>query len=414
VEYFANRTLEGEPVHVEVCSTGRLSWIDDDTVPSAGFSARLTATLIVDEDGPHTFGLTTAGTGRLWLDGELLCDNTDDPVPGSSFFGMGTEEVRSTVELLAGTEHELRCEYVSYRDLAIGGVQVGLLRPVPEDGIARAADAASRADAAVVVVGLNADWETEGHDRSSTELPGGQGELIRAVVAANPRTVVVVNAGAVVDLDDVVNAPGVLWIWYPGQEAADGVTDLLVGDVAPSGRLPTSFARRCEDHPAFATYPGADGVVRYDEGLSLGYRGLDATGVEPVFCFGHGLTYGSLDWGEVTLSTTSAAIDDLADEPVTVRLPLHNPGDRPLREVVQVYVSDVESSLECPPLELRGFVAVDVPPGGSAEALVELGPRAFAHWDPTAGDWVVEPGAFRVSASRSSRMHHAWLSLDLH
>jgi beta-glucosidase len=223
-----------------------------------------------------------------------------------------------------------------------------------------------------------------------------------------------VNAGAVVDLDDVVNAPGVLWIWYPGQEAADGVTDLLVGDVAPSGRLPTSFARRCEDHPAFATYPGADGVVRYDEGLSLGYRGLDATGVEPVFCFGHGLTYGSLDWGEVTLSTTSAAIDDLADEPVTVRLPLHNPGDRPLREVVQVYVSDVESSLECPPLELRGFVAVDVPPGGSAEALVELGPRAFAHWDPTAGDWVVEPGAFRVSASRSSRMHHAWLSLDLH
>ncbi|MBU6216956.1 MAG: fibronectin type III-like domain-contianing protein, partial [Acidobacteria bacterium] len=166
--------------------------------------------------------------------------------------------------------------------------------------------------------------------------------------------------------------------------------------------------------PAFATYPGADGVVRYEEGLRLGYRGLDATGVEPVFCFGHGLTYGSLDWGEATLSTTSASIDGLADDPVTLRLTLHNPGDRTLREVVQVYVSDVECSLERPPQELRGFVTVEVPPGGSLDALVDLGPRAFAYWDPAVGDWVVEPGAFRVSASRSSRNHHAWLSLDLH
>ena len=411
VEYFGNRTLEGEPVHVEVCGTGRLSWIDDDTVPSAGFSARLTATLVAEEDGPHTFGLTTAGTGRLWLDGELICDNTEDPVPGTSFFGMGTEEVRATVELRAGSEHELRCEYVSYRDLAVGGVQIGLLRPVPDDGIERAAAAAARADAAVVVVGLNADWETEGHDRADTALPGRQGELIRAVLEANPRTVVVVNAGAVVDLDDIVAAPSVLWIWYPGQEAADGVTDLLVGDAAPAGRLPTSFAARCEDHPAFATYPGSDGVVRYDEGLLLGYRGLDATGVDPVFCFGHGLTYGRIEWGEASLSQDAVGIAELGTTPLVVQVALTNPGDRPLREVVQVYVGDDGSGPDRPPRELRGFAAVELPPGGSTVARVVLDRRAFSHWDPGTGDWVVEPGTFRISVSRSSRDHHAVLPL---
>ncbi len=413
VEYFDNRGLAGDPVAVETCASSRLSWIDDDTVPSAGFSARVSGTLLVEEDGPHTIGLTTAGTGRVWLDGEVVLDNTSEPVPGTSFFGLGTEEIRVVVDLTAGSEHELRCDYISHRDLAVGGVQVGLLPPVHPDGVARAAEAAASADVAVVVVGLNADWETEGRDRDDTHLPGGQAELVRAVVAANPRTVVVVNAGAVVDLDDLVRAPALLWIWYPGQEAADAVADLLVGDVAPSGRLPTSFTARCEDHPAFATYPGTDGVVRYDEGLLLGYRGLDATGVDPVFCFGHGLTYGEVEWGPATITAASTTLDRLRSDPVVVRVPLRNPTDRTLREVVQVYVHDVESSLERPPQELRGFASVELPARGSTVAEVTLDERAFAAWDPAVGDWVVEPGRFVVRASRSSRDHHAELDLEV-
>ncbi len=412
VEYFADREFSGEPAHTEVASSSRLTWIDDDTVPGSNFSARVTGTFTVDEDGPHTFGLTTAGTGRLWLDGELLLDNTDDPVPGTSFFGMGTEEIRTTIDLVAGTEHELRCDYRGYENLAGGGLQVGVLRPVGDDGVSRAADLAANCDAAVVVVGLNADWETEGRDRDDFALPGGQGDLVRAVVAANPRTVVVVNAGAPVDPGDIDAAGALLWIWYPGQEAGDAVAGLLLGEVSPSGRLPTSITRRCEDHPAFATYPGHDGVVRYDEELHVGYRGLDALGVEPAFCFGHGLGYSPVEWGTAALDRTSLRTSELDDRPVVVRVPLTNLGRLVQREVVQVYLTHPPGS-DRPPVELVGFTSVHIEPGERIDAAVDLPTRAFAHWDTAAQRWVVAQGAYTLHVSRSSRDHHASLRLDI-
>ncbi len=405
VEYFDGRDFGGDPVHTEVTTSTRLTWIDDDTVPGSNFSVRITGSFVVDEDGPHTFGLTSAGTARCWLDGELLLDNTEDPVPGTSFFGMGTEEIRTTVELEAGSVHELRCDYRSYRDLAAGGVQIGVLRPVSADGVERAAALAASCDAAVVVVGLNADWETEGRDRDSTELPGGQGALVRAVVEANPRTIVLVNAGAPVDLGDLLEAPSLLWIWYPGQEAGDAVASLLLGDTAPSGRLPTSLTRRCEDHPAFATYPGSEGAVRYDEELLVGYRGLDATGVEPDFCFGHGLGYSPTEWGEVSLDRTSVTVSDLERRPLVATVGIRNRGDLAQREVVQVYVSHPGGDGR-PPLELAGFASVELDPGGAHTVGVELPARAFARWDTGSAAWEVAPGVYTVRVSRSSRDHH--------
>jgi len=412
IEYFDNRDLSGDPSHTETTSSARLMWIDDDTVPGANFSARLTGILTAGEDGPHTFGLTTAGTATVWLDGELLLDNSTDPVPGTSFFGMGTEEIRTTVDLVAGNQYELTCDYRGYENLAMGGLQIGLLRPIAADGIARAAELAARCEVAVVVLGLNADWETEGRDRDSMELPGGQAELVRAVVRANPRTVVLINAGAPVDLDGTEEAPALLWIWYPGQEGADAVAGLLAGDVAPSGRLPTSLTRRCEDHPAFATYPGSDGVVRYDEDLLVGYRGLDATGVEPVFCFGHGLGYSPIDWGTASLDRVSTTRGELLSTPVVVSLEVSNRGSVRQREVVQVYLTHPAGS-DRPPVELVGFTSVDLEPGETAVATVQLPFRSFAGWDVAESDHLVTPGTFIVSVSRSSRDHRQRLELDV-
>jgi beta-glucosidase len=245
-------------------------------------------------------------------------------------------------------------------------------------------------------------------------LPGRQAELVRAVVAANPRTVVLINAGAPVDLDGTEDAPALAQTWYLGQETAGAVADVLLGRVAPSGRLPTTLGRRVEDWPSFLNYPGEDGRVLYGEELFIGYRGFDARGTEPAFCFGHGLSTTTFDWGTPELSAGTVDVDALtADAGVEVRLTVTNTGERAGAEVVQVYVADPVSALRRPPQELRGFAKVHLEPGASAPVVVPLARRAFAAWDPGVADWVVEPGRFEVRVSRSSRDVVAELALEV-
>jgi beta-glucosidase len=420
VEYFANRELAGEPYLVERVPSSRLVWIDDDAVPSSGFSVRVSGTFIAPASGEHTFGLVTAGTGVLRLGGEVLLDNTTDRRPGTAFFGMGSEEIRARVPLGAGEERELVCEFVSFEGLGFGAVQIGYVPPMPPDGIERAAAAAAEADAAVVVVGLNADWETEGEDRADLSLPGGQDDLIRAVLAANPRTAVLVNAGAPVDLDVAATAPALAYVWYPGQEASGAVADVLAGDVAPSGRLPTTLGRRFEDWPSSLNYPGEAGRVLYGEELFMGYRGFDARRIEPRFCFGHGLGYTTFEWGTPTVSTPTIDRSELGGDTtgggdcgLVVTVPVTNTGDRTGAEVVQCYLRALQPGLRRPPQELRAFAKVELEPGASAEVTLPLGFRAFAVWDPAAGCWTVEPGPYQLRIARSSRNLHATVEVEV-
>jgi beta-glucosidase len=414
VEYFANRELAGEPVLVERHSTTRLVWIDDDTIPSGGFSVRATCTFTALDSGLHTFGLVTGGTGRLLLGGEVLLDNTEDRRPGTAFFGLGSEEVRAHVHLEAGDERELVAEYVSFEGLAAGVLQIGYVAPLPEDAFERAVAAAAAADVAVVVAGLSSDWETEGEDRADLSLPGGQHELIRAVAAANPRTVVLLNAGAPVSLDGTESVPALAQIWYLGQETAGAVADVLLGAVAPSGRLPTTLGRRLEDWPSYLNYPGEDDRVLYGEELFMGYRGFDAKRVEPTYCFGHGLSTTTFDWGTPTASSSAVRRDELDDgATVEVRVAVTNTGDRAGAEVVQLYVADPVSTLRRPPQELKGFAKVHLEPGERREVAIALDRRSFAAWDPGTGDWVVEPGAFELHVSRSSRDVAATIPLEV-
>ena len=252
-------------------------------------------------------------------------------------------------------------------------------------------------------------------------LPGGQAELARRVVEANPRTVVLVNAGAPVHLDGTEAAPALLQTWYLGQETAGAVADVLLGVADTTGRLPTTFGRREEDWPSFLNYPGDSGKVLYGEEILLGYRGFDARGTEPAFPFGHGLSTTSFSWGRPALSSTAGASGDrvgstplspdAAGVDVTVRVT--NTGPRAGGDVVQVYVTDPESTLRRPERELRGFAKVHLGPGESTDVRITLGRRAFAAWDPEAGDWTVEPGRFLVHVARSSRDVHATLEVDV-
>jgi beta-glucosidase len=259
---------------------------------------------------------------------------------------------------------------------------------------------AARSDAAVVVVGYSFRLESEGFDRASLELPRGQNELIQAVAAANKHTVVVVAAGSPIDMRGwIPSVPAVLYAWYGGQEAGHAVGDLLFGRAVPSGKLPLTFPRRLEDSTAYGHYPGVDRHVEYAEGVFVGYRGFDAKHVEPLFPFGHGLSYTTFSYGALQVSSPSVKLGGT----VSVSLQVRNSGTRAGDEVVQLYLKDVESSLPRPPQELKGFQRIHLEPGEARTLIFSIDRAAMSFFDARKGVWVAEPGAFEVLVGASSR-----------
>jgi beta-glucosidase len=273
-------------------------------------------------------------------------------------------------------------------------MQLNLVPPHGSDDqeIAKAVALAADSDVAVVVVGTTAQVESEGFDRTTLALPGRQDELVRQVIAANARTVVVVNSGAPVLLPWAQDAAAVLLSWFGGQEYGDALADVLLGDVEPGGRLPTTWPASEDGLPS--TQP-ADGVLTYHEGLFIGYRGYDRDGREPLFPFGHGTGYTTWAHESVTLDQAPAGASGVA-VCVTVR----NTGSRRGREVVQVYASRPDSAIERPAKWLAGFVTVDADPGETVAVGVLIPERAFQHW--TAAGWSTEPGSFVLAAGPSS------------
>ncbi len=266
--------------------------------------------------------------------------------------------------------------------------------------ISEAADLAEAADVAVVFVGHSERIESEGFDRESLALPAGQDELIEAVTAANPNTVVVLNVGAPVLMGRwIERVPAVLNAWFGGEQVGPAVAAVLFGDVNPSGKLPVTFPRRAEDSPARNYWPDAHGTVRYDEGLYVGYRHFDKREIEPEFAFGHGLSYTSFEYGDLRVAPKAVT----PGQPVRVRLKLRNIGPREGAEVVQLYVRDLDCRVDRPVKELKAFRKVRLKPGESRTVSFTLDRSAMAFYDPARHDWVVEPGAFEVLVGASSR-----------
>ncbi len=439
VAYFDGVDHSGPVVGTRTSRDGRLLHFDaapgvaDLRNCSLRASTRFTPTV----DGVHDLTLVQCGRARLLVDGDVVVDGVADPMgPGAEFFGFGSAERSAEVDLRAGEPVEVVVEWSSTGATFLGGAKVGVRTPRAEGLMDRAVAAATAADAVVVVVGTDLDWETEGHDRASMDLPGDQDELVRRVCAANPRTVVVVNAGSVVSTDRADDAPAVLATWFGGQEMADALVDVLVGDEEPSGRLPTTFPRRLEDTPAYLSYPGENGRVRYAEGIFTGHRWYEARDIGVAFPFGHGLSYTRFEWGDATVDGPDTVVDLEAGRPVRVTVPIRNVGDRAGSEVVQAYVGCEAPRLSRPPKELRGLAKVRLEPG--EEAVVELvfDHRAFAVWDPgdpgwedrvdaspvaagggddrrTEAGWVVDPGTHRIHLGASSADVRATLAVDL-
>jgi beta-glucosidase len=277
----------------------------------------------------------------------------------------------------------------------IGLVTLRARPPRTERLLERAVDAASAADVAIVVAGLGEEYECEGYDRTTLELTPEQKELIAAVAAANPRTVVVLSVGAPVLLDCVEDVPAVLLVWYAGQEFASALGQVLVGQAEPGGRLPMTFPARPQDAAVLDPAPD-DADIRswhYREGLFIGYRHFDRHGLEPAYCFGHGVGYTRFAYEHLRVERNAREVE------VVVRI--RNHGERRGKEVVQVYVGSEDPAR--PRRELRAFRRIDLDSGAAGELTFTLGERAFSQWDEDAGRFAPIPGRHEIAVGHSSR-----------
>ena len=322
-EYFDNPNLQGAPVQqrtdaqVDFDFTGqpqeRPPGID-----AENFSVRWKGKVVAPTTGHYQFSITSDDGCRFFFDGKQVVDH----------WVTGHARAQTyDVDLVAGQVHDIRLEYFQ----AAGTASAQLAWRAPGvNQLQEAEDAAKSSDVAVVFISSN-NTEGEEHDRPSMELPDNQDALVQAVVAANKNTIVVMNCGTPMDLSAwIKQVPGLIDVWYPGQEGGSAIASVLFGDVNPSGKLPTTLGVRREDYPDFGNFPGVKNRVAYQEGIYVGYRHFDKENIAPLFPFGFGLSYTTFEYGPLQLSQPT--LDPKGT--LSVSLTVKNTGSRAGQEVV--------------------------------------------------------------------------------
>jgi beta-glucosidase len=392
------RDEDGNVIGTASAPNGHIQWMGSDLPEGVTHdrlhTVELTGTFTPRESGPHTFGIKGLGAFTLTVDGTAYYDDvqrTDKDDPFISFFGA--PEPRAQVELTAGepVEVSLTCAVVIPEGVPMKVVTFSLAhqdpRRDPDELIAEAVEAARNADTAVVVVATTDRVESEGFDRRDLTLPGRQDDLVRAVAAANPNTVVIVNSGSPVELPWREDVAAVLLSWFPGQEGGAALADVLTGAHEPGGRLPTTWGTLATA-PVTRVVP-ADGELPYDEGVFIGYTAWEKAGRTPAYPFGHGLGY--TDW----------TYESVEVQGPTVRVRLRNSGTRAGREVVQVYLAPAEPDAERPARRLAGFAGAEAGPGERVEVTVRLPRRAFEIWDDKTSTWTHVKGSYEIQVGSS-------------
>ncbi len=389
-EYFGNDKLEGTAVVTRVERFVSLGPGSRTVYPDQAMSSRRTGYFIPQQAGAHEIFVQSTGEDggahRLYVDDKLVIDNWDE------YRALGGSV---TLELDA-TPHKLVLEQRGRSQWLGGRLRLGIMRAGqmvdPE-----AKRLASMADAVVIAAGFDHETESEGSDRTF-RLPPGQDELIQQITAANKNTVVAITGGGGSDMTRWLDAtPAVIQAWYPGQEGGTALAEILFGDVNPSGRLPVTFERRWEDNPAHASYYPASADtkrVEYKEGVFVGYRGYEKNNTVPLFPFGHGLSYTTFKYSNLSVKGSGPRYE--------VSFDVQNTGNREGAEVAQVYIGDTHSKVPRPAKELKGFAKVRLRPGEKRSVTVPLDARSFSYYDAAAKQWRADPGDFDVLVGRSS------------
>lgn len=389
---------------------GQVLWFPGDLLSGVTYEAlhsvELTGRFVPGESGRHSFGTRGLGTFRLEVAGKVLFDGVERPGSGDQFENIFPAPVpRGEVELTLGDAVEVSLTYwpgLEPTPLPVVGFALAHLGPRrdADELIEEAVATAARADVAIVVVATTERVESEGADRRDMGLPGRQDELVERVAAANKQTVVVVNAGSPVEMpwrDDVC---AVLLTWFPGQEAGAALAEVVFGDEEPGGRLPTTLPARLADTPVTRVAPD-EGQLRYDEGIFIGYRAWDRSGVAPAYPFGHGLGYTDWEYQGIQVDGVRASVI------------LRNTGPRRGREVVQLYASALGGTVDRPGRWLVAFGAAETEPGQTVTVEMALPARAFQIWDEELGAWRTVPGRYRLTAGRSIADPRVALELDV-
>ena len=407
-DYFAGTELAGEPVVTRTEAGvrfeqsflgggpffGSLYGSQLPETPFAAGSVRYSGTFTVPESGDYTFALTGWGQGEMSFDGDTVIDF-------ATASGEVATESTATLSLEAGDQHEVTVEYrvtSPFTGLEAGSLQLGWTHPANAyaPDVEDAVELARESDVAVVYA---TTYENEQRDRASLTLPNDQDQLIRAVSAVNPNTVVVLGVAGPVTMPWLGRVDAVADAYFGGQEQGNAIANVLFGDVNPSGKLPITFPRN-EDQPVRLGIENPwdvrdDLTVDYDEGIFVGYRGYDREDEDPLFAFGHGLSYTSFAYNNLQASVRGGD--------VRVQFTVRNTGRRTGAEAAQVYVGTLPTGVPTPPRQLAGFAKATLDPGERERVTVTVDRRSLSYFDSARNAWVTPGGRVAISVGSSSR-----------
>lgn len=411
LEFYKGDKFQGKPIFVQNRpKTDLFLWDNAPKEVLPEYSFRVKTIIIPETAGRHTFGLSSVGPAKMYVNGKLLIDNWNWTEAGEAMFDGSIEVNESTyleagkiVDILIESTNEVRPvpkAGLGEKTHGYGGCRIGYIERPDKDFITEAAEVAASADVAVIIVGLDAEWESEGYDRQTMDLPkdGNQDRLIAAVAKANPRTIVVNQSGTPISMPWADDVPAIVQAWYQGQEAGNALADVLLGFANPSGKLPVTFPKRLEDNPSFHNWPGEHRRVVYGEGIYIGYRHYERAKIEPLFVFGHGLSYTTFEYGKPTISGNTLTESNT----LTISVPVTNTGSRAGKESVQLYIRDVKSRLPRPDKELQAFGKVHLEPNQTKIVDLKINKHSVGYYDTSLSGWIAEEGEFEAVIGASS------------
>lgn len=389
-EYFDNKDLSGEPIITRIDKIMNFSWGWNgpfENFPRDNFSVRWEGYIKLENTGEMTIDISSDDGIRLYIDDKIVIDD----------WNAHAEKVNSyTMKIEASKFYKIKLEYYENGGDAI--IRMGL-RNHDNKILEEAIEAAKKSDVALIFVGTNFSYESEGFDRENLSLPKNQDELIQKIIEVNPNTVVILTTGSPVLMTQwIEKVPALIELWFAGEEIGNAIASVLLGEVNPSGKLPMTFPVNWEDCSAYNSYKKESGITRYDDGIFVGYRHFDKNGINPLFPFGFGLSYTAFEYFDLKINKSKFS----KNEEIEISFKVKNTGNVKGKEVPQLYISDPICSAERPIRELKRFTKIELIPNEIKEVKFILNDEDFKFYDVSLHDWKIEKGEFIISIGRSS------------
>ena len=399
VEFFRGKNFDGEPIERKVLNGNRFwalqgfarEFLDEKERPE--LSVKFSTTYKPSISGEFEFEVFSIGLSRIKINGKELVDNWSSQKKGEAFFGFACAPKRNKIKLTKGKEYLVEVEYEF--EGRFPAIQFGCRPPDPKNLLEEAVKIAKQSDAVVLVVGTNSDWETEGNDRKGLGLPSDQDVLIKRVLAANKNSVLVLNTGSPVSMPWIKSCPAILQTWFPGQEFGNALAEILFGKESPSGKLPTTYPKKLSDTPAYSCYPGKNLQMDYKEKLLVGYKWYEKKKIEPLFPFGHGLSYSKFELKKVSLLKKKHEIK--------IKVKLKNIGNFSTFETVQCYLERKAVKADTPKKKLVDFKKLKVTKDKSKKLTLKVSKRDLSDWDVKKSKWEIARGDYVIHVGTSVR-----------